>query len=314
MLVRLGSVLRMGAALAGALGTLTVVTPARAYNTTLSIKFNAAAYTIVATGTVPAQSVPAAEGSGSSDTSQPSSVPAVGPGQPLTVSVLVNSDHTVNEGTIAIQIDATTVATVNVTPQMVITPAAIPSRIVGGVLQPSGPVRPMTTATVGGGSATFLVPAGSHDITVRYSGGIHFSSNIFAKSITSIPHTAIDLQCGCQAGTTAFACLVAGQPKSPPSERLVCRSNVYAETVSANAAAPFWGVGPDGIVSFNITGIGILSARTTGVGTGAVSATGSTGAPTSAGAYPIASSFQPANGVQGTTATGPSTSVQVTWP
>ncbi len=233
------------------------MTPAWAYNTTLSIKFDAAAYQIVASGTVPAQSFPGAEGSASSDTSQPVSIPTVGPGQPFTVSVLVNADQTVNEGTVAFQVDNTTVATVNVTPQTVITPATLPGRVVNGVLQPAGPVRPMSVATVGGASATFLVPAGNHNITVRYSGGIHFSSNVFAKSIMSIPHTAIDLQCGCQSNGTPTGCVVAGLPKSPsPPQRLVCHSNVYAETTASNSV-PFWGAGPAGNVFFNVAGTGI---------------------------------------------------------
>jgi hypothetical protein len=303
----------MGAALAGALGTFAVVTPAWADNTTLAITYNAAAYKVAATGTAPALSVPGAQGSGSSDTSQPETVPTVAPGQPLTVTVQVNAANVVNEGTIAFQLDGATLATVNVTPQTVFIP--IPVRVVGGVVQPTGPARAPSTATVGQASYTFRVPAGSHSFVVRYSGGVHFSSNVYGHSIDSMPHTALDLACGCQQSGTPFGtCYVSGLPKTPPAQTLVCKSNIWAEFMVPNNATSTWGPGPAGAAQYNVPGIGIVSGRTAGVGTNSVTATASMSVPAAQGTITITSSFQATTPAQGAASTGPSTTLQVVWP
>jgi hypothetical protein len=313
MRVRTGSVLRVGAALAGLLGTFAVTTPAWADTTTLSISYKAAAYQVGPSGSVPAVSVPAAEGSASSDTSQPASVPTVAPGQPLTVAVTIDAAHPVNEGTIAFQLDNTVLATVNVTAQTVLIPASLPGRVVGGVLQPTGPARSASATTVGGASYTFKVPAGNHNLTVRYSGGVHFASNIYARSILSQAHTTLDVSCGCQQNGQSAACVASGTPKSP-AQKLVCKSNVYAEIMPPNFAGPIWGPGPAGSVAFNIQGIGIVSAPASGVGTTAVVATGSASVPSVAATYPVGTSFTPADPSQASASTGPSTSVQVAYP
>jgi hypothetical protein len=304
---RLGSAMRAGVALGGVLGSLAVASPAWADNTTLAIAYSGAGYQVAATGTAKALSVAGVEGKASSDTSQAASVPTVAPGQPLTVSVLVESTHAVNEGTVTFLLDNATLTTVSVTPQQVLMPGALPG--------PGTPAHGILMATAGGASFTFRVPAGDHNFVVKYSGSTHFASNVYATSLSSRAHTSLDLSCGCQQnGTPVGSCVATGQPKSPAGEKLVCKSNVWAETMTPNTATATWGPGPAGNATVNIQGIGAVTAPAVGVGTSTVVATATVNVPAAGGTLAATSSFTPSNPAQASPSTGPSASIQVAGP
>jgi hypothetical protein len=300
--------LRAGAAVAGLLASLSVfavAVPALADGTTLAITYSGAAYWVTATGTAKALSVAGVQGKASSDTSQPASVPTLAPGQPLTVSVLVSATQVVNEGTVTFLLDNAPLATVNVTPQQVLTPGSLPG--------PGSPAHGVQASTVGGASFTFKVPAGDHNFVVKYSGSAHFASNVYASSLGSRAHTSIDLSCACQQNGMATAACYAGTQLRLPSagQKLVCRSNVWMEAMSPGMGSATWGPGPAGNAVMNIQGVGAVTAPASGVGTSAVVATATVGVPTVPGSYAVTSSFTPSNPAQATASVGPSTSVQV---
>jgi hypothetical protein len=274
---------RFSLAAAALAGVASQSTPAWADNTTLSVSFTAAAYKI-ATTVAPGLSVPGASSSADGATSTQTQFPTVTPVQPVTVVATVNAAHPVTSGSLIFFLDNTALATLPVVSLgQTFHPIALPGP---GVTGP----RALTATTSYGASLSLKIPAGGHALSIRYSGANGFSMSAIAGNVASIAHTALDLDCTCNAGGAAVAC--GPQPAGSPAAQLTCKSNVYAETWPAGQGTPIWGLGPSGFVTFADSAAGARAVQvvTTPNGT---SATLTRPSPTVAGTFTMGSSFTP---------------------